>query len=107
MAGTISRGIKAPIIREGDNIAEIVVDSVIKAMEEDKFEMHDRDIIAVTESVVARADGNYCTVDDIARDIRFKFGENATIGVLFPILSRNRFAICLRGIARAAKKVVV
>ena len=107
MAGTISRGIKAPIIREGDNIAEIVVDSVIKAMEEDKFEMHDRDIIAVTESVVARADGNYCTVDDIARDIRFKFGEDATIGVLFPILSRNRFAICLRGIARAAKKVVV
>lgn len=107
MAGTISRGIKAPIIREGDNIAEIVVDSVLKAMEEDKFEMHDRDIIAVTESVVARADGNYCTVDDIARDIRFKFGEDATIGVLFPILSRNRFAICLRGIARAAKKVVV
>ena len=107
MAGTISRGIKAPIIREGDNIAEIVVDSVLKAMEEDKFEMHDRDIIAVTESVVARADGNYCTVDDIARDIKFKFGEDATIGVLFPILSRNRFAICLRGIARAAKKVVV
>ena len=107
MAGTISRGIKAPIIREGDNIAEIVVDSVLKAMEEDKFEMHDRDIIAVTESVVARADGNYCTVDDIAKDIRFKFGENATIGVLFPILSRNRFAICLKGIARAAKKVVV
>lgn len=107
MAGTISRGIKAPIIREGDNIAEIVVDSVIKAMEEDKFEMHDRDIIAVTESVVARADGNYCTVDDIAKDIRFKFGDNATIGVLFPILSRNRFAICLKGIARGAKKVVV
>ena len=107
MAGTISRGIKAPIIREGDNIAEIVVDSVIKAMEEDKFEMHDRDIIAVTESVVARADGNYCTVDDIARDIRFKIGENKTIGVLFPILSRNRFAICLKGIARAAKKVIV
>lgn len=107
MAGTISRGIKAPIIREGDNIAEIVVDSVIKAMEEDKFEMHDRDIIAVTESVVARADGNYCTVDDIAEDIKAKFGEDKIIGVLFPILSRNRFAICLRGIARAAKKVIV
>ena len=107
MASTISRGIKAPIIREGDNIAEIVVDSVLKAMEEDKFEMHDRDIIAVTESVVARADGNYCTVDDIARDIKFKLGEDKTIGVLFPILSRNRFAICLKGIARAAKKVVV
>ena len=107
MAGTISRGIKAPIIREGDNIAEIVVGSVLKAMEEDKFEMHDRDIIAVTESVVARADGNYCTVDDIAEDIKAKFGENAIIGVLFPILSRNRFAICLRGIARAAKAVVV
>ena len=107
MAGTISRGIKAPIIREGDNIAEIVVNSVLKAMEEDNFQLHERDIIAVTESVVARADGNYCTVDDIAKDIRFKFGDNATIGVLFPILSRNRFAICLKGIARGAKKVVV
>lgn len=107
MAGTISRGIKAPIIREGDNIAEIVVNSVLKAMEEDNFQLRERDIIAVTESVVARADGNYCTVDDIAKDIRFKFGDNATIGVLFPILSRNRFAICLKGIARGAKKVVV
>lgn len=107
MAGTISRGIKAPIIREGDNIAEIVVNSVLKAMEEDNFQLRERDIIAVTESVVARADGNYCTVDDIAKDIRFKFGNNATIGVLFPILSRNRFAICLKGIARGAKKVVV
>ena len=107
MAGTISRGIKAPIIREGDDIARIVVDSVIRAMKEDGFTLKDRDIIAVTESVVARADGNYCTVDDIAKDIRFKFGEDATIGVLFPILSRNRFAICLRGIARGAKKVVV
>ena len=107
MSGTISRGIKAPIIREGDNIARIVVDSVLQAMKEDGFTLKDKDIIAVTESVVARADGNYCTVDDIARDVKFKFGDNATIGVLFPILSRNRFAICLRGIARGAKKVVV
>ena len=107
MAGTISRGIKAPIIREGDDIVKIVYDSVVKAMEEDNFQLHDKDIIAVTEAVVARADGNYCTVDDIARDVMNKFGGKKHIGVVFPIMSRNRFAICLRGIARGASKVTV
>lgn len=107
MAGTISRGIKAPIIREGDDIVKIVYDSVVKAMEEDNFQLHDRDIIAVTEAVVARADGNYCTVDDIAQDVMDKFGGKKHIGVVFPIMSRNRFAICLRGIARGASKVTV
>ena len=105
MAGTISRGIKAPIIREGDDIVKIVADSVLKASAEDGFQLHDRDVIAVTEAVVARADGNYCTVDDISADVHEKLGD--TLGVVFPIMSRNRFAICLRGIARGAKKVVV
>ena len=105
MAGTISRGIKAPIIREGDDIVQIVADAVLKAAGEDGFTLHDRDVVAVTEAVVARADGNYCTVDDIAADVREKLGD--TVGVIFPIMSRNRFAICLKGIARGAKKVVV
>ena len=105
MAGTISRGVKAPIIREGDDIVQIVVDSVLKAAQEENFSLHERDVIAVTEAVVARADGNYCTVDDISADVQEKLGD--TIGVVFPIMSRNRFAICLRGIARGAKKVVV
>ncbi len=105
MAGTISRGIKAPIIREGDDIVKIVADSVLKATKEDGFELHERDVVAVTEAVVARADGNYCTVDDISADVQEKLGD--TIGVVFPIMSRNRFAICLRGIARGAKKVIV
>lgn len=105
MAGTISRGIKAPIIREGDDIVKIVADSVIEAAEKDGFQLHDRDVVAVTEAVVARADGNYCTVDDISADVQEKLGD--TIGVVFPIMSRNRFAICLRGIARGAKKVIV
>ena len=105
MAGTISRGVKAPIIREGDDIVQIVVDSVLKAAQEDGFSLHTRDVVAVTEAVVARADGNYCTVDDISADVKDKLGD--TIGVVFPIMSRNRFAICLRGIARGAKKVVV
>jgi F420-0:gamma-glutamyl ligase len=105
MAGTISRGIKAPIIREGDDIVKIVADSVLAAAEKDGFQLHDRDVVAVTEAVVARADGNYCTVDDIAADVRDKLGD--TVAVVFPIMSRNRFAICLRGIARGAKKVVV
>ena len=106
MAGTISRGIKAPIIRQGDDIVKIVADSVIQASVEDGFALQDRDVIAVTEAVVARADGNYASVDDIACDIKSKLGGE-TVGVIFPILSRNRFAICLRGIARGAKKVVL
>ena len=106
MPGTISRGVRAPIIREGDDIVSIVVDSVLKAAEEDGFELQDRDIIAVTEAVVARAAGNYCSIDDIGDDVRAKLGGE-TVGVVFPILSRNRFAICLRGIARGAKKVVI
>ena len=96
MAGTISRGIKAPIIREGDDIVKIVADSVLAAAKTDGFTLHERDVIAVTEAVVARADGNYCTVDDIGADVREKLGD--TVGVVFPIMSRNRFAICLRGI---------
>ena len=105
MAGTISRGIRAPIIRQGDDIVSIVVDSVLQAAEKDHFALHDRDVVAVTEAVVARADGNYCTTDHIAKDVQRKLGD--TVGVVFPILSRNRFAFCLRGIARGAKKVVV
>ena len=105
MAGTISRGVKAPIIREGDDIVKIVVDSVLEAAEKDGFALHTRDVIAVTEAVVARADGNYCTVDDISADVHEKLGD--AVGVVFPIMSRNRFAICLRGIARGAKTVVL
>ncbi len=106
MAGTISRGIKAPIIREGDDIVKIVADSVLAAAEQDGFKLQDKDVIAVTEAVVARADGNYASTDDIAADVKAKLGGE-TVGVLFPILSRNRFAICLRGIARGCKKVVL
>lgn len=106
MAGTISRGIKAPIIRQGDDIVKIVVDSVLSAAKEDGFQLKDRDVVCVTEAVVARADGNYASTDDIASDVKTKLGGE-TIGVVFPILSRNRFAICLRGIAKGAKKVVL
>ena len=105
MAGTISRGIRAPIIRQGDDIVSVVVDSVLEAAQKEHFVIRDRDVVAVTEAVVARADGNYCTTDHIARDVQRKLGD--TVGVVFPILSRNRFAICLRGIARGAKKVIV
>ena len=105
LIGTVSRGIRAPIIREGDNIAQIVVDSVISASK-GNFEIKDRDVVAVTEAVVARAQGNYATVSQIAKDINEKFGDS-TVGVIFPILSRNRFAICLRGIARGCKKIVL
>ena len=105
--GTVSRGIRCPIIREGDDLAAIVTDSVLAAAESEGFALHDRDVIAVTESVVARAQGNYATVEDIAQDVRRKFGDDATVGVIFPILSRNRFAICLRGIAMGVKKVVL
>jgi F420-0:gamma-glutamyl ligase len=102
--GTISRGIRAPIIRQGDDIVKIVVDSVLTAADKEKITMNNRDVVAITEAVVARAQGNYITIDNIADDITKKFG-NEPIGVIFPILSRNRFAICLRGIAKGAKKI--
>ncbi len=104
--GTVSRGIRCPIIREGDDLADLVAQSVLEAAQSEGFSLRDRDVIAVTESVVARAQGNYATVEDIAQDVKEKLGGE-TIGVLFPILSRNRFAICLRGIAKGAKKVVL
>lgn len=104
--GTISRGIRCPIIREGDNLVQIVTDSVLEAAQSEGFEIRDRDVIAVTESVVARAQGNYASVNNIAEDVKKKLGGE-TIGVIFPILSRNRFAICLKGIAMGAKKVVL
>ena len=107
MVGTISRGLRAPIIRQGDDIVDIVVNSVLEAQKDAGFEFYDRDIVAMTEAVVARAQGNYASVDDIAADIKAKFGPDATIGVILPILSRNRFAICLRGIAKGAKKIVL
>ena len=106
LIGTVSRGVRCPIIREGDDLAAIVADSVLAAAESEGFALRDRDVISVTESIVARAQGNYCSVDNIAADVRAKLG-GGTIGVMFPILSRNRFAICLRGIARGAKKVVL
>ncbi len=104
--GTVSRGIRCPIIREGDNLAELVTNSVLEAAEYEGFALRDRDVISITESIVARAQGNYATVDDIAADVKAKLGDE-TVGVIFPILSRNRFAICLRGIAKAVKKVVL
>ena len=104
--GTVSRGIRAPIIREGDDLCKIVVESVLDAARSEGYALRDRDVIAVTESIVARAQGNYASVDAIAQDVRTKLGGQ-TIGVIFPILSRNRFAICLRGIARGAKKIVL
>ena len=104
--GTVSRGVRAPIIRNGDDIVEIVASSVLEASQDAGFEFHDRDIVAMTEAIVARAQGNYASVEDIATDVKAKFGGE-TVGVIFPILSRNRFAICLRGIAKGAKKVVL
>ena len=104
--GTISRGIRCPIIREGDNLATIVTDSVLEAAQYEGFELRDKDVVSVTESIVARAQGNYASVDDIAADVKEKLG-GGTVGVIFPILSRNRFAICLRGIAKGCKKVVL
>lgn len=104
--GTVSRGIRCPIIREGDNLADIVVSSVVEAADSEGFELRDRDVISITESIVARSQGNYATVEDIADDVRAKLG-GGTIGVIFPILSRNRFAICLKGMAMGAKKVVL
>lgn len=104
--GTISRGIRCPIIREGDDLVKIVTDSVLEAAGSEGFELRDRDVVAITESVVARAQGNYASIDAIAEDVKKKLGGE-TIGVIFPILSRNRFAICLKGIARGAKKIVL
>ena len=104
--GTISRGIRCPIIREGDNLAKIIVESVLEAAKSEGFELRDRDVIAATESIVARAQGNYASVDAIAKDVKEKLGGE-TIGVIFPILSRNRFSICLKGIAKGAKKVIL
>ncbi len=106
MVGTVSRGIRAPIIREGDDLQKIVTESVLEASRQDGFSIHDRDVVAMTEAIVARAQGNYATVDDIAADVRAKLG-GGTVGVIFPILSRNRFAICLRGIAKGAEKVIL
>ncbi len=104
--GTVSRGIRCPIIRQGDDLVDITVTSVLEAAESEGFSMRDRDVVSLTESIVARAQGNYASIDDIAADVKAKLGGE-TIGVIFPILSRNRFAICLRGIAKGAKKVVL
>ena len=106
MVGTVSRGIRTPIIRSGDDLVEIVTNSLLEAASEDGFAIRDRDVVAMTEAIVARAQGNYATVDDIAADVRTKLG-GGTVGVIFPILSRNRFAICLRGIAKGCKKIVL
>ena len=106
MVGTVSRGVRAPIIRSGDDIVEIVTSSVLEAAKDGGFTIKDRDIVAMTEAVVARAQGNYATVDDIAADVKAKFGGDV-VGVIFPILSRNRFSVCLTGIARGVKKVVL
>ncbi|MBQ2933807.1 MAG: coenzyme F420-0:L-glutamate ligase, partial [Clostridia bacterium] len=107
MIGTVSRGVRAPIIRKGDDIVDVVTTSVLEAVaSEEGFEVRDKDIIAMTEAIVARAQGNYASVDDIAADVKAKFGGE-TVGVILPILSRNRFAICLRGIAKGAKKIVL
>ncbi len=104
--GTVSRGIRCPIIRQGDNLVDIAVTSVLEAAESEGFSLRDRDVISLTESIVARAQGNYVSVDNIAADVKAKLGGE-TVGVIFPILSRNRFAICLRGIARGCKKIVL
>ena len=104
--GTVSRGIRCPIIREGDDLSKIVADSVLEAAEIEGFELRDRDVISLTESIVARSQGNYASVDDIAADVKAKLGGE-TVGVIFPILSRNRFAICLKGIAKGCKKIVL
>lgn len=106
ISGTVSRGLRAPIIREGDNLEQIVTDVILKGQEVGDYTIGDRDVVGITESIVARVQGNYASVDQIAADVRNKFGGK-TVGVIFPILSRNRFAICLRGIARGAEKIVL
>ncbi len=104
--GTVSRGIRCPIFREGDDLASLVTESVVEAAKSEGFELRDKDVVAMTESIVARVQGNYATVDNIAEDVKNKLGGE-TVGVIFPILSRNRFAICLRGIAKGCKKIVL
>ncbi len=104
--GTVSRGIRCPIIRQGDNLVKITVDSVLEACESENFSLRDKDVVALTESIVARAQGNYASVEAIAKDVKTKLGGE-TVGVIFPILSRNRFAICLKGIAMGCKKIVL
>ena len=104
--GTVSRGVRCPIIKEGDDLVSIVTDSIILASEEENFPLNDRDVVAITESIVARAQGNYATVDQIATDVKNKV-KSEKIGVIFPILSRNRFAILLKGIAKGVKKIVL
>ena len=106
LVGTVSRGLRAPIIRQGDDLEKIVVETVLNANKAGEFEIRDKDVLAITEAVVARAQGNYASIDQIASDVKNKLGGE-TIGVIFPILSRNRFAICLKGIAKGAKKVVL
>lgn len=106
IVGTVSRGLRAPIIKEGDDLTQIVIDTVMEAAKAGEFTIQDRDVLAVTESILARSQANYATKDQIAADVKAKLGGE-TIGVIFPILSRNRFAICLRGIARGAKKIVL
>ncbi len=106
IVGTVIRGLRAPILKEGDDIVDIVVDTVLKASQLEGFNINDKDIVTITESTVARTQGNYASIDDIAKDVNLKFGED-TIGVIFPILSRNRFATCLHGIAKGAKKIVL
>ncbi|MEG0380670.1 MAG: coenzyme F420-0:L-glutamate ligase, partial [Kurthia sp.] len=106
VVGTVARGLRGPIINEGDDIAKIVVDTVLNASAVEGFDIQDKDIVTVTESVVARAQGNYASIDAIAEDVSAKFGDD-TVGIIFPILSRNRFAICLRGIAKGVKKAVL
>lgn len=106
LVGTISRGLRAPIIKQGDDISVFTVDAVLAAAESENIVLRDKDVVAITESIVARAQGNYATIDDIATDVKEKYGEN-TIGLIFPILSRNRFSVCLKGIAKGAKKIVL
>ena len=106
MLGTVSMGVRAPIIRQGDDLVQIVTDSILEAIKAGELTPRDRDVVAMTEAIVARSQGNYASVDNIAADVRNKLGGE-TIGVIFPILSRNRFAICLRGIAKGCKKVVL
>lgn len=106
LVGTVSRGVRAPIIRQGDDLVKIVVESILNASKIENFDIRDKDVIAVTEAVVARAQGNYANIDNIAKDIKSKFADD-TVGVIFPILSRNRFAVCLKGIAKGCKKIVL
>ena len=104
--GTISRGLRGPIIKSGDNLEKIVVDTLMDCINNNDFQIGNKDVLAITESILARAQNNYATIDQLAADVKNKLGED-TIGLVFPILSRNRFAICLKGIARAAKKIVL